>query len=551
MIKRTVSLVAPAIALAFLVMSGSFGGNVTAAPREIPLSPTGTLEAGDAVSATWDQLKAAEATTAPVTAPADLQTALPKDPVAYAAAKAAANAAPQTSRPAGAASRRSALHADGAEEDALAPPGTSGINFNAHSQACCLRPPDAAGAIGLDYFVQTTNSNISIWDKSNSGIPLSSMSLNTFLGGAYFLFDPRIIYDPVWNRYVMLATTRTVSTTDTLDRLKVAISTSSNPFGGWWIYTFDAHGGAGNWLDYPMLGANQDAILFTGNVFHWTGPSSDSYVTTEMFAVAKARLYNGWGFGVPLWTGLAFTLAPPVFSEFADNDRTYFMSTGGPANTISQYVGTRMANPGQQTLAFLGNMGGVFTSVPPNADQPGTATNLDTLDGRIQQNIVQYGETVWVTYARNASGFPTPQYYQINMAGGGLGAVVRGDLFYVAFVSNDWNPSIAVNASGDAFLTWSSTDPTAGAAGYPRVMANGLQTGDPGGDIVGGINLKTSPSFYTGGGLPVEHWGDYSQVTLDPKGGTCPAFKRAWITNEKARTTSTWGTQIARITFCP
>jgi len=108
-----------------------------------------------------------------------------------------------------------------------------------------------------------------------------------------------------------------------------------------------------------------------------------------------------------------------------------------------------------------------------------------------------------------------------------------------------------VNDLGEAFVTWSSTDPANSI--NARVMFSGRESGDAAGSMnaaPGGTVLFTSPTFYTN-----FRWGDYSAVTLDPKaysitGGTCDAGRRAWIVNEKINSQTIWGSRIGRIGFC-
>ena len=57
--------------------------------------------------------------------------------------------------------------------------------------------------------------------------------------------------------------------------------------------------GNNNFFDFPQLGMDQDAVLFTANIFN-----GNNFLGADFFAVAKARLYNGLGFSVPVFTGL-------------------------------------------------------------------------------------------------------------------------------------------------------------------------------------------------------------------------------------------------------
>src|SRR5207248_11740303 len=62
--------------------------------------------------------------------------------------------------------------------------------------------------------------------------------------------------------------------------------------------------GNNNFWDFPQLGMDQDAVLITANILN-----GNTFLGADFFAVAKARLYNGLGFSVPVFTGLVGTLA--------------------------------------------------------------------------------------------------------------------------------------------------------------------------------------------------------------------------------------------------
>lgn len=54
-------------------------------------------------------------------------------------------------------------------------------------------PPDTHGAVGLDYFVEVTNSHVDVYQKSE-GTRVKSVSLASFFGYTkQTLFDPRCV----------------------------------------------------------------------------------------------------------------------------------------------------------------------------------------------------------------------------------------------------------------------------------------------------------------------------------------------------------------------
>lgn len=434
--------------------------------------------------------------------------------------------------------------------EALAPPTLKVFNFEGVNQtvACACVPPDPHGAIGTSHFVQVTNSHLDIYTTANPPVLVRSVTLNAFFGEANFLFDPRVVYDPVWKRWIIVATRNATSATDTVRKFRLAVSKTASPTGAYWIYDVN-FGGApfqnGDFWDYPMLGFDQDAVFITGNIFHTTG----TFRTTAMMPIAKARIYNGLGFGVPIFTGLAATLAPPIVQD--DNANAYFVAANNNVQ-LHLYRGTNLSNSANATLVLQSAPGVGAYAAPPDAPQPDTAVLLDTLDRRFVNASSQVGDSLWNVHSINVSGFATPRFYQIDTEGTGANTIKQQGFFAAAAgTSHDFNASIAANFLGEAFVTWSSTNPGTGT--NAQVRFSGRQPADPLGVIPAGSVLFQSTTFYQQFGQTsgTARWGDYSAVSLQPNAnGTCGANRRAWVTNQKNNGTTTWGTRIGRIGFC-
>ncbi|TAJ85668.1 hypothetical protein EPO44_16335 [bacterium] len=391
------------------------------------------------------------------------------------------------------------------------------------------RPPDTHGAAGLTQFVEITNFNLDVFDKA-TGASLMSIRLANFFG--YFtqtIFDPRVVYDSTWNRWVISAEAFEESPTVQLQFL--AISQTSDATGPYFIYAIDVNvNDNDDFWDYPQLGMDQDSIIVTANVF---GPVT--FREARLFAVAKARLYNGLGFLVPLFTGLVGTPQPPIVLD--QNFRTFVVAARPGPTTVTKYTLENSSRPNGTTLVASTITVPAF-SIPPDAAQPGTTDLLDTLDARFVNASTQNGNSLWNVHTVNLSGFPAPKFYEFDTA---TNMVIQSGFFFASLTSHDWNASIAANGNNDVYVTWSSTDPPADI--NAQVRFSGRQAADPLGVIDAGTALFTSPTFYNPSTDTVERWGDYSAVTVDPVDGT------GWIVNEKINDSTTWGSRIGQVGF--
>lgn len=512
------------------------------------IAPSATGKGEKAVLRTPADIAAAEKSLGPAT-PVDIPFMPTDDPVEYSTMKAVANA-----------QAAAADRSFGVEPltPILEPPTLRGVSYDGLSRtpAGGAFPPDTHGAVGHTHFVEIVNVRMTAFNKANPGAQQCTFTLQALFGSAEFTFDPRVVYDQVWRRWVMVATRRSTSATDTIRRLFLAVSRTADPCGAYWVYSVNFGGGPfdnGDWWDYPGLGMDQDAVLITGNVFDTpTGP----FMFAAMMPIAKARIYNGLGFSVPVFAGLAGTLQPPIVLD--QNKDAYFVAANNNTH-LHLYRGENLSNAGEATLVLQALVDVPDYGVPPDAPQLGTSQLLDTLDRRFVNNSTQVGDSLWNVHTINSGGRARPKFYEIDTEGVGANTVKQQGFFFESAISHDFNASIAANALGEAFVTWNSTDTTNlrfERRHNARIRFSGRQPADALGFIGAGSVLFTSSTALTGNPSStsgVQRWGDYSAVSLDPSPGTttgCTANRRAWIVNEKIDSTTEWGSRIGRIGFC-
>ncbi len=406
-------------------------------------------------------------------------------------------------------------------------------NFNGHSETDGLFPPDTHGAIGVNHFVEVTNSHFDVFSKASPPALLKSVTLATFFNyTAQTLFDPRVVHDNTWQRWIVTADAFPESTT--VQRLFIGISKTSDPTGEFFIYNVDVDFFNNNdFYDFPQLGIDQDAVLFTGNIF----PAAGGFSGADFFSVAKARLYNGLTFSIPIFTRLDATLAPPIVRD--QNASTFLIAAPPSGTTLTKYTATNTSHPASTRLV-PSTVTVPSYAVPPDAHQSGTAQVVDTSDSRFVNASTQNGTDLWQTHTINFFGFPAPFFYRINTS---TNALKQSGFYHASGTSNDFNASITANTAGNSFVTWTSTD--ASARVNAQVRLSGKLSADA--QITSGTAGFTSATFLTGNFDPafgIQRWGDYSAVSLDPSNEAT-----AWLVNEKINSNSIWGSRIITIGF--
>lgn len=402
-------------------------------------------------------------------------------------------------------------------------------------------PPDTEGAIGTTQFVQTANNYINVYSKA--GVQLSHRSLTSFMGSPTSTFDSRVQWDALWGRWVVTSDAFPVDSTH--QYFYLAFSKTASATGAWWIYVINTNGftGTGSFWDFPSLGMQQDAIVYTANVF-----GTSSFLGAFTFSVPKAQVYNGQGFYTHVFGGLAATLQP---SHVIKNDETGYMwlaAADGSAH-ISMYAFENPSSYDNQILWGPYSVTGVpaYSAPAPSTQLTcGGGTNaLDTSDARFVNAGTQYGDLLYQVHSYNFI-TATIRYYVISGLSSFLPTVHETSYFYGdrSAVSDDWNASIAADTADNLVITWTS----AYSAGYyAQVRYVGRQHGDPAISGAVGAVLQTSPTCLTGdydSNFGHQRWGDYSAVTADPL-----TAKTFWIINEDIINSSTWGNEIGKVHF--
>jgi hypothetical protein len=408
----------------------------------------------------------------------------------------------------------------------------------------CWVPPDTHGAPGATEFSTVTNSHISNYTKNPSAPALIfETTLNAFFGYAEQpLFDPQIQYDHRWHRWITVA--ESFEEADGDQWLFVGISFDSTLAGPMWIYQFGVPAG---FLDYPKVSLTQDAVIITYNDF------APGFIDGNMFAVAKALLYNGAGFSVPVFGGFTGTVTPPNVID--QNPRAHALE-------FTPGVGARKVEFRNPQAGIYGAINAVTPIVgeqitpPPNAPQPAVPAcpapncNLDTLDGRFQDEPTQYGDHLWAAHTAALGSFAAVRWYDIDTEGAGANSLKQNNWIFLNASSHDFNPAIAAQADGRAYVSWSYTDPAAACAtGCPGMAFSGRLSTDPVNTLNPVSNIFNSGVKLTGH-YSVNHgsqrWGDYSSIRFDPS-----IFDRAYLYNETVQTPSIWGSRQAAVRVIP
>jgi hypothetical protein len=462
------------------------------------------------------------------------------------------------------------LHADGPTFDSV------GLINGSY-----MIPPDSTSAAGTSGILVAVNGEVQEFDRPDighltvqPGFSLDSVfkSAAGFTSGA---FDPRVLYDPASDRFVVVAVDQdpTAHTTHVL----VAVSLNGHPHSGaeFSATSIDASGALpGSWADFP-----QAALDSAGNL----------YITANMFSFASNQFT-----GSRLWTvqetGLGVSaLVDPSTKAGLSSDLfglapTTMTSAGSPAGDYLVSYNSASDASGSNVLNIIHVSAGGYTAqairvghIDQNlqyggltAPQPGTTKTIDADDSRTAVAVFQNGHlyvaAAIVPTSGPDAGHTTAHWWAFgtDASGAVTGLLNQGDVSGNTFVGGSqlrsYYPSLAVgqaNGHDELAISFSASAPATGVGydGYPSAyevtfdpLANTSGTGY---QEIGGWRLLAGgqANYYRTFGAHDNRWGDYSSISPDPLDASHGSY---WAFNEYAMTNGTsllgetgrWGTEL-------
>lgn len=156
------------------------------------------------------------------------------------------------------------------------------------------QPNDNSMAISNDGIVVSAyNSAVFIRDTENN-TTLGEISLNTFsaqIGMNYDNFDPKMIYDPEADRFILIYL---AGRTITNSNIVICFSQTKDPMGVWNVYSVSGNPlNDGSWSDYPAISMTKEEAFITINLLNPGGTWQTSFKQTVIWQIDKADGYAG------------------------------------------------------------------------------------------------------------------------------------------------------------------------------------------------------------------------------------------------------------------
>lgn len=429
-------------------------------------------------------------------------------------------------------------------------------------------PPDSVGDVGPTQVLMHVNGRVKVYDKFTGAVGGLDVADTTFwnsVRNAQGISDPRVEYDRLSGRWFLVM----INVAATQNRIMIAVSsgptiTNSSSFTFYQITT------ATQFLDYPSLGVDTNALYIGGNIFT---TSTGSFASTRGYVINKANLIAGT-LTATVFNNLATgSVAGPYAPQGVSNDdpsatEGYFIGVDVLAFSLVQI--RRVSNPGGVAPTISGNISlTVPTTVYPLGAQTGVGVpyqgvtggnSLDDLDDRLfQAQILRdnvsgvsrlwTGHNIQVTAAGVASttgGRDGSRWYEIGNLTTTPTLVQSGTLFDSAATNPNsfWIPSVAVSGQGHMAIGASS----AGNSRFPALYASGRLRTDALGSNQAPTEIQSSTTTYNlQTPSPVkQRWGDYSKTITDP----CDN-QSMWHIGEYCDLTNSWRLRAVKLIAPP
>jgi hypothetical protein len=397
-------------------------------------------------------------------------------------------------------------------------------------------PPDNMGAVGPTQYVVAINSIIISYNKT-TGVADGVLNITTdnffasvmSTNSGTFTSDPHIRYDRLSKKWIFVIIDVPAGTGAIANRILIgvisdSVITASTPI------KYFYYQNSGNFIDYPTLGIDKNAIYIGCNIFNLAGTA---FLGSTALVVQKSSIMASG----PM-TSTYFTLGgassgiytPQGVDNLYDLTATegYFIGVDAGLYGILDLV--RVNNPGSAsptitiapTITVASTYGpGTFYAKPGSASY-----NLDPDDDRLFAAMIRNGH-LWTahhietTNAGVGSGSGTrisARWYDlINFKTGSTPSLNQSGTVYSSALTStrDKNygyPTITVNGQGHALMGFT----IAGYYSYANAGYTYRLSSDPANSMnVPDSNTTSSTSYNPADGTP-HRWGDYSMTEVDP-----------------------------------
>jgi len=406
---------------------------------------------------------------------------------------------------------------------------------------CGCTPGDPTGAAGPNHFVHAVNLAVIVYDKDGN-IEVPAVSLASFFGNGVNHGDPIVMYDQFDDRWFISQFNYI------LDKIYIAISTSSDPTDTYHFYEFDFSG----WPDYPHFGTFPNAYYLTTNQIGGNGERAWAIERDVMIAggpnpqmvgfALPGNISNPFSIQGHMPVTISGPTAPAGVPGYIMNIQDDYWSGVSYDHVKIWEIDVDWVTIGNSTISAPAEIAMAdfesrfFAFGVGDIEQPSTTQKIDANGGTLDyapklrsfggHNSLVFSTTVDIN-GQNDAGV---RWVELRNTGTGAFSLYQEGTWAFDDGESRFFGNVAMDADGNIALAYSLGSENTAVGLY----FTGRMDGDPLGQMSFEEQYIVNASFQTFS----NRYNDYSQISVDPDGETF------WFTSTYFKFINRWQSRI-------
>ncbi|MGZ5242746.1 MAG: T9SS type A sorting domain-containing protein [Bacteroidia bacterium] len=362
--------------------------------------------------------------------------------------------------------------------------------------------------------VAVQNTSLTILDSTGKELKdVSLAAFSTELSLAQHKYDPRVLYDPETDRFIVVALN---GSDDSTNFIVVAFSQTNDPVGVWNLYTLPGNPlGDSSWSDYPIIALHNGELFLTINALQNNKSWQEGFKQSFIWQIDKKLGYEGKELATKLHTGNSYN------GKFI---RNLCAVQGGskPGTGTAYFVSTRNFSQQSDSVFMISLTGNIYNTNPVK-----NITLLRSQSGKygVPPGAQQIKDTFQTNDARVLDAVMEKD--KIHLVGNSVTTDGRAGVFHGIINNYATSPQLSVNIISDsklefgypsiayagrtqhedAFIIFFNHTADTIAAGNSAILYNA-------GVYSNVLRLKQGTSYVNAMNGRQERWGDYSGAQL-------------------------------------
>jgi hypothetical protein len=225
--------------------------------------------------------------------------------------------------------------------------------------------------------ISVVNSNLRVYDDTLKVLHNRTLTALVSSVGVYsWISDPRVIYDPVADRFILVCFSGNLSNTSTI---LLGFTKTNDPAGDWNFYKLNGNSfNDSTWSDYPIISISEKDLFITFNQVKDNVSWTIGFNQSVIWQIDKQYGYDGDSLHYNLWSDIKYNgtplrnICPAKYQSTEMGKNMYFLTLRNvsPSNDsifLTEITDSYASGNAQLTMRVLKSP--ISYGFPPNARQ--------------------------------------------------------------------------------------------------------------------------------------------------------------------------------------